>query len=299
MFPGRHPNRPGRSASKPPLVLLLLFSFLFSLLLSITHPHPFPSPSTCVYHHFHFPRFNIPSGYQCSLFSPSPLSFLFSIVCLCCFSAVMASLAEPRVHPRRRPLLTPPPSLSPPESHFRIKKGETFHSPTSPPSKDRDPVMAVRLTPRRSPTCPDTLKAIAAGEQRMANILDNFDLNPIGASSPSSTSGASYSPHSDYDLPVPRGFLEPNVGFKASPALETSNKRPMMDSSRPNSPPAKRRQHGHLSDSGLGTSISDNQGISADKGMAKGTLVSPLFAFQYTHWLYSARWPVVCSWLGI
>lgn len=207
-----------------------------------------------------------------------PLSFLFSIVCLCCFSAIMASLAEPRVHPRRRPLLTPPPSLSPPESHFRIKKGETFHSPTSP-SKDRDPVMAVRLTPRRSPTCPDTLKAIAAGEQRMANILDNFDLNSIGSSSPSSTSSSSYSPHSDYDLPVPRGFLEANASFKPTPAPETSNKRPMMES-RPNSPPAKRRQHEHLSDSGLGTSISDNQGISADKGMAKGMSMSPLFAFS-------------------
>lgn len=297
MSPGRHPN-PVPEDQPQSLLLFFFFFFFFSLFSLFLFLSPSSSSSSSISINLFI--FILFSQIQCtikrkSIFTSLPLSF--SIVCL--FST-MASLAEPRVHPRRRPLLTPPPCLSPPEGHFRIKKGETFHSPTSPPSKDRDPVMAVRLTPRRSPTCPDTLKAIAAGEQRMANILDNFDLNSIGSSSPSSTSGASYSPHSDYDLPVPRGFLETKAGFNATPAPETSNKRPMMDSSRPNSPPAKRRQHEHLSDSGLGTSISDNQGISADKGMAKGMSASLSSCLTvYTHWLYSARRPVVCSWPGI
>lgn len=278
MSPGRHPNHPGRSASKPRLVLLLFSLFSFSLF-----PSPSSSSSSSISINLsiivYFPRLSLLSVSIRVLFSAPPLLFVIHCFVFSLPHRTMASLAEPRVHPRRRPLLTSPPSLSPPEGHFRIKKGETFHSPTSPPSKERDPVMAVRLTPRRSPTCPDTLKAIAAGEQRMASILDNFDLNSIGSSSPSSTSGSSYSPHSDYDLPVPRGFLEANASFNPTPAPETSNKRPMMES-RPNSPPAKRRQHEHLSDSGLGTSISDNQGISADTGMAKGMSMSPLFAFS-------------------
>jgi hypothetical protein len=54
-----------------------------------------------------------------------------------------------------------------------LKKGETFNTPTSPPSAERDPVLNIRSLPRRSPT---SLDGIAASEQRMASILERLTL---------------------------------------------------------------------------------------------------------------------------
>lgn len=90
-----------------------------------------------------------------------------------------ASQLEPvRVHPRRRPVLNSTlPSLdTEPDvsSKMCLKKGETFNTPTSPPSAEHDPILNIRSLPRRSPT---SLDGIAASEQRMASILERLTLD--------------------------------------------------------------------------------------------------------------------------
>ncbi|KAJ9312564.1 hypothetical protein DTO271D3_7111 [Paecilomyces variotii] len=162
------------------------------------------------------------------------------------------------VHPRRRPLKTAVPSLpsssdrqdsASPCPSMRLRKAETFHSPTSP-SEDRDPVLSIPSLPRRSPTCLRSLEAIAAGEQRMAGILDRFNLDSLSASTKT---------HDD-DLPVPRGILQAHVG--RTDAMDTLPVRthgllsPPMD--QPEKAPRHRQQ---LSDSGLGSSISSSAAL--------------------------------------
>lgn len=94
-------------------------------------------------------------------------------------SNMTASQLEPvRVHPRRRPVLNSTlPSLdTEPDvsSKMCLKKGETFNTPTSPPSAEHDPILNIRSLPRRSPT---SLDGIAASEQRMASILERLTLD--------------------------------------------------------------------------------------------------------------------------
>ncbi|KAJ5668503.1 uncharacterized protein N7477_007073 [Penicillium maclennaniae] len=92
-------------------------------------------------------------------------------------SNMTASQLEPvRVHPRRRPVLNSTlPTLDTEDvsSKMCLKKGETFNTPTSPPSAERDPILNIRSLPRRSPT---SLDGIAASEQRMASILERLTL---------------------------------------------------------------------------------------------------------------------------
>lgn len=191
----------------------------------------------------------------------------------------MASQAEPsRVHPRRRQMTTAPPSLA---SSLRIardgssrpslslRKGETFHSPTTPPSGDRDPVVAFRTLPTRSPTCPKSLEAIVAGEERMSDILNRIDLN--------SASGSNAMARPQDDMPVPRSFLQRQT---QSNALEkNTNKHSMIDAPQCFSPPESpaKIRHDHASDSGLGSSISSRQGMVSEKG--KGIFNVSTFTF--------------------
>jgi hypothetical protein len=67
-----------------------------------------------------------------------------------------------------------------------LKKGETFNTPTSPPSAERDPVLNIRSLPRRSPT---SLDGIAASEQRMASILERLTLEDRDDGSTASQEG--------------------------------------------------------------------------------------------------------------
>ncbi|KAL3453596.1 hypothetical protein BJX65DRAFT_292618 [Aspergillus insuetus] len=164
-----------------------------------------------------------------------------------------------RAHPRRRPVRAAP-SLISAEEHLssssprlRLRKGQTFH-PSLLRSSDRDPL--VPSLPRRSPTCPGALEAIAAGQQRMADILDRLDLNSF-------SSPASAEDHDD--LPVPKGLLQLHLQSQARKegSIEPRSRQP--------SPMPKERSwkaqrvHCHASDSGLGTSISSMQSISSNK----------------------------------
>lgn len=179
---------------------------------------------------------------------------------------------QSHVHPRRRPLKTAVPSLpsssdrqdsASPCPSMRLRKAETFHSPTSP-SEDRDPVLSIPSLPRRSPTCLRSLEAIAAGEQRMAGILDRFNLDSLSASTKT---------HDD-DLPVPRGILQAHVG--RTDAMDTLPVRthgllsPPMD--QPEKAPRHRQQ---LSDSGLGSSISSSAALYPSGRSGQGALISP------------------------
>ncbi|KAL4882811.1 hypothetical protein BJY04DRAFT_186107 [Aspergillus karnatakaensis] len=164
-----------------------------------------------------------------------------------------------RAHPRRRPCRAARPSLVPSDeqtpsapSRLRLRKGETFN-PSILRSADRD--LAVPLLPRRSPTCPGALEAIAAGQQRMAEILDRLDLN---SSTPST-------PEDNDDLPVPKGFLQLHLNSQARKegSVEPRSRQP---SPMPKEQSRKaQRVHCHASDSGLGTSISSRQSVSSNK----------------------------------
>lgn len=155
-----------------------------------------------------------------------------------------AQLVEPTgVHPRRRPVINTalPGQLTDSysgSSKMRLKKGETFHTPTTPSSNERDPVLNIRSLPRRSPT---SLEAIAASEQRMASILERLTLEDRQGDSPESTRN---------DLSVSQGPLDAHVG------PDTPSESCPSESGREiHSKENKLQVHSYESDSGLGSSV--------------------------------------------
>ncbi|KAL1986673.1 hypothetical protein VTN96DRAFT_5878 [Rasamsonia emersonii] len=168
---------------------------------------------------------------------------------------------QSQVHPRRRPYKAGIPSLSTssasdhpdPKSSSpcprtpRLQRGATFHSPTTPPREDQDPVLNIPSLPRRSPTCTKTLEAIAAGEQRMANILGRFDFDSLSPSKPTDR-------QEEDDLPVPRGILQAHVGQQRMQTPRKEHSLPTPPADTPNK--VQTAHHRHASDSGLGSSIS-------------------------------------------
>ncbi|KAL4952996.1 hypothetical protein BDW69DRAFT_184881 [Aspergillus filifer] len=159
-----------------------------------------------------------------------------------------------RAHPRRRPLRAARPteeqSPSSP-SHLRLRKGETFNPSLLRRSSDRDPL--VPSLPRRSPTCPGALEAIAAGQQRMADILDRLDLNSVTSS---------HSEDND-DLPVPKGLLQ--LHLRSQARKEGSVERSRQPSPMPKEHSRKAQRAHPPSDSGLGSSIGSESVSSANK----------------------------------
>jgi hypothetical protein len=128
-----------------------------------------------------------------------------------------------------------------------LKKGATFHSPTTPPSEDFDPILSIPSLPRRSPTCPRTLKDIvAAGEKRMAEFLGNVERNLSGLDTIVANSQATLRQE---DLPVPRGILQAHIVDSDMTDVDASKSTQDTIDLRP---PHNR----HMSDSGLGSSIS-------------------------------------------
>ncbi|KAJ5510655.1 Zinc finger C2H2 [Penicillium expansum] len=153
-----------------------------------------------------------------------------------------------RVHPRRRPVLnTALPTLSSdsPDSKMPLKKGETFHTPTSPPSSDRDPVLNFRSLPHRSAT---SLEAITVAEERMTSILGRLTLEPTEDQS-SETAGS--------ESPLESGLARSNSQSN-SPRSSNEEDRGIpipLDEKKAS------QQHSHESDSGLGTSVSSEEGL--------------------------------------
>lgn len=162
-----------------------------------------------------------------------------------------------RVHPRRRPILnTALPTLSSdsPDSKMPLKKGETFHTPTSPPSSDRDPVLNFRSLPHRSAT---SLEAIAVAEERMTSILGRLTLEPTEDQNSQVAGGES---------PVESGLVRSNSkSMSNSPRSSNEEGRSIPI---PQDEKKTRQEHSHESDSGLGTSVSSEEGLtdSQNKG---------------------------------
>ncbi|GKT41895.1 zinc finger Y-chromosomal protein 1 [Colletotrichum spaethianum] len=150
------------------------------------------------------------------------------------------------VNPRRRTPVTRP--ESPAGSGLTLKtnslrKGATFHSPTSPTSSQDDALTAPPSL-RRSQTNLDDV--VDAHCRRMALIVDDIDksLANINLVSPKAKS------FRDDSLPVPRGFLnlpvvDPAMAKEKSKETERRILRPRT----------RRSSRHHESDSGLGTSV--------------------------------------------
>lgn len=169
-----------------------------------------------------------------------------------------------RVHPRRRPVKTEAlPSLATDsaeaKSNMQLKKGETFHSPTTP-SNGKDPVLNIRSLPRRSLT---SLEAIAASEQRMASILERLTLDDTDTAEESTPAKDDAS----------KAHVDPQ-----SPA-STASGHSSLDDADLHALWDKKVRHGsgHESDSGLGTSVSscevlstasDSKGMNFDKQLS-------------------------------
>ncbi|KAL2037693.1 hypothetical protein N7G274_009638 [Stereocaulon virgatum] len=142
-----------------------------------------------------------------------------------------------------------------------LKKAATFHSPKSP-SSDDDPILNIPLLSRRSPTCPKDLEnAIAAGEQRIAQLLGSVDRSLSGLESFSSDSQVTLK---EDDPPVPRFMLGPYNGDTDRMDVDDT----LTYKSHPKT---QHRVHNrHSSDSGLGSSISSaEESLSGDHAAGK------------------------------
>ena len=159
-------------------------------------------------------------------------------------------------NPRRRHLYnTPPFTYSPrPQTfvnvgpfnasglNYSLKKGSTFHSPSSPRSPDQDPVLSVPSLPRRSPTCHKELEdCLNPTDSRIAQLIGAVDRSLSGLGSFSSGSQDTVVPEA---LPVPR-FLVDNPSQNDG-TID-------IDGCPPSASPSVHRKH-HASDSGIGSS---------------------------------------------
>lgn len=176
------------------------------------------------------------------------------------------NLSQP--HPRRRYLQNPHPLLtsfhpssshgaapSPPppdNSNLALRKSATFHSPTSPSCKERDPILHIPSLPRRSPTCPKDLEAaIAAGDDRLVHILGAVDRSLSGLESFSSDNQSTLTTE---DLPVPRFMLNAHVGGLDCMDIDQGSDRSRCSSSQLRGV----RKH-HTSDSGIGSTVTSSE----------------------------------------
>ncbi|KAK1687742.1 hypothetical protein BDP55DRAFT_85323 [Colletotrichum godetiae] len=151
------------------------------------------------------------------------------------------------VNPRRRTPVTRPESPAGTGLTLKtnsLRKGATFHSPTSPTSSLDDALTAAPPSLRRSQTNLDDV--VDAHCRRMALIVDDIDksLANITLVSPKTKS------FRDDSLPVPRGFLnlpvvDPAMAKEKSKETERRILRPRT----------RRSSRHHESDSGLGTSV--------------------------------------------
>lgn len=173
-------------------------------------------------------------------------------------------MTAPQHNARRRYLTKDTPTTSPlildtqdacqQYSHatsLHLRKSSTFHSPTSPPSQEDDPILNIPLLPRRSPTCPKDLEdAVAAGEKRVAQLIGVVDRSLSGLESFSSDSQETLRAE---DLPVPRFMIDAHLG-------EFDN----MDIDQPADHGSRVQRHQrvahrhHASDSGIGSTVTDS-----------------------------------------
>ena len=138
-----------------------------------------------------------------------------------------------------------------------LKKASTFHSPTTPPSHDYDPILNIPSLPKRSPTCPKALEdAVASGERRVAQFLGVVDRSLSGLEKFSSDSQATL--RAD-ELPVPRFMVDTHIVETDDMDIDS-----LPDHAASASPHHNHRRSvpkHHASDSGIGSTITDSEDI--------------------------------------
>ena len=146
------------------------------------------------------------------------------------------------------------PDLPKVATHYSLslRKGSTFHSPTSPRSPDRDPILNVPSLPRRSPTCSKQLEAsIASGDDRIVQLIGAVDRSLSGLECFSSDSQDTIVPEA---LPVPRFMVDTSIQDDAFMDI---------DSSESCSINSFHKKH-HSSDSGIGSSETSGRSAMGD-----------------------------------
>ncbi|KAI9713305.1 MAG: hypothetical protein M1812_006664 [Candelaria pacifica] len=158
-----------------------------------------------------------------------------------------------------------------------LRKGATFHSPTTPDTEASSPTLTVPSMPKRAQTCPKSLEdVIAAGEKRMAALIGslNRSLSGIGPASPTSEETLRLE-----EFPVPRVLLDATVSD-----LDCMD----VDSMSPSNPsefngraglrqrqPRQVRKH-HTSDSGIGSTVSGTIHSKSENGDCMNNTVTGL-----------------------
>ena len=161
------------------------------------------------------------------------------------------------VNPRRRGPVTR--SQSDAESDLALitstslRKGATFHSPTSPVAADSDDFF---IPPQLSRSQSHLDEVVDANRRRIALTLSDIDEALAKTEALSlSPKPTSKKPLRDVSLPVPRGFLDPPVVDPAMATPDRAQRRVLR-------PRSVRRSNQHASDSGLGSSVASTK----DKG---------------------------------
>lgn len=148
-------------------------------------------------------------------------------------------------NPRRTPAARQDPDIS---NGLKIKtnlrKGATFHSPTTPPSSPPASTFKVPSLPRRSQTNLDDV--VGAHRRKAAMTISQFEHTLMAADSTHPSSG----PFRDDSLPIPRGVLSHSIADNTMSEKST----PMVPERRVLHPRRRSSRH-HDSDSGLGTSL--------------------------------------------
>ncbi|RYP56514.1 hypothetical protein DL771_011833 [Monosporascus sp. 5C6A] len=133
------------------------------------------------------------------------------------------------------------------KTNLTLRKGATFHSPTTPPSSPPAPTFRVPSLPRRSQTNLDDV--LDAHRRRAAIVIGRIEDTLADTKVDSAPSRRSFR---DNSLPIPRGVLDHTVldGTMASNASNTAE-----TDRRVLRPRHRRSSRHHESDSGLGSSI--------------------------------------------
>ncbi|PSR91922.1 hypothetical protein BD289DRAFT_459903 [Coniella lustricola] len=131
------------------------------------------------------------------------------------------------------------------KTNLALRKGATFHSPTSPSSEAACPAFRPPSLPRRSQTNLDDV--IDAHRRRIRMTLETIDLALSAASESQSQDVAASKTPIDKSFPFPDSVQKHSVAMLDEPGKERRVLRPRSTLRRPT------RQHN--SDSGLGSSI--------------------------------------------
>ncbi|KAK7521829.1 hypothetical protein IWZ03DRAFT_392458 [Phyllosticta citriasiana] len=146
-------------------------------------------------------------------------------------------MASNQVHPRRRPQKDESVQVPSPLMTSHLRKAGTFHSPTNVSSELVDPINFCSM-PKRSETNPQSLEQlIDAGQSRVAGLLAEFDNVLSGKTAPDASILKD-----EQVLPVP-SFMLGNHAVADPDAMQIDSKPAAVD-------------HHHVSDSGLGSSVS-------------------------------------------